>query len=74
MVIEDRLVRDLPVKSSIDLDDLMLIEDIDGTKLGYIRSIRSSRSILDLTGKSLTSLSSITIIFTSFNNIYSFHQ
>lgn len=40
MVLEDRLVRDLTEKSEIELTDYMVIEDLDGTKLGNVASLR----------------------------------
>lgn len=40
MMMEDRLVRDLPEKSEVSLDDKMLVEDIDGTKLAPVSSLR----------------------------------
>lgn len=42
MMMEDRMVRDLPEKSEINLEDKMVIEDIDGTKLAPISTIRDT--------------------------------
>lgn len=41
MLIEDRLIRELPEKSRIELTDQIVIEDLDGTKLGDISSLRA---------------------------------
>lgn len=38
---EERKVRDLPEKSQIELTDHMVIEDLDGTKLGLVSSLRN---------------------------------
>ena len=40
MVLENRLVRDLPEKSSIESTDFVVIEDLDGSKLGSVSSLR----------------------------------
>lgn len=45
MLMEDRLVRDLPEKSYVESDDRMMIEDVDGTKLARISLIR--KAIMD---------------------------
>lgn len=42
MMMEDRLVRDLPEKSSVNLDDKMVVEDIDGTKLVQVNALRET--------------------------------
>lgn len=39
MILEDRLVRDLPEKSQVELDDYIIIEDLDGTKLAPIKGL-----------------------------------
>lgn len=41
MLIEDKLIRELTEKSQIELTDQVVIEDMDGTKLGSVRSLRS---------------------------------
>lgn len=40
MQIEERLVRELPEKSEIQLTDYLVIEDLDGTKIGLVSSLR----------------------------------
>lgn len=40
MQYEERLVRELPEKSEIELTDYLVLEDLDGTKLGLVSSLR----------------------------------
>lgn len=40
MLLENRLVRDLPEKASIEIDDYIIVEDLDGTKLGAASGLR----------------------------------
>lgn len=40
MVIEDRKVNELPEKSSVEITDKFIIEDLDGTKLGKIQDLK----------------------------------
>ena len=41
MQYEERLVRELPEKSEIELTDYLVLEDLDGTKLGLVSSLRA---------------------------------
>ena len=41
MQYEERLVRELPEKSQISLTDYLVIEDLDGTKIGLVSSLRN---------------------------------
>ena len=41
MIYEERLVRELPEKNNISLNDYLLLEDLDGTKLGSVNSVKN---------------------------------